>query len=59
MFNFIFKSGVEAFVNRRRKTISESNAPDRVNIANGYTNRLTQPISTIMSTTSINIENKK
>jgi len=59
VFNFIFKSGVEAFVNRRRKTISESNAPDRVNIANGYTNRLTQPISTIMSTTSINIENKK
>jgi len=59
VFNLIFKSGVEAFVNRRRKTISESNAPDRVNIANGYTNRLTQPISTIMSTTSINIENKK
>lgn len=54
-----FKSGVDAFVNRRRRTISESNVPDRITVINGYSHRLGQPISTVINSKSINVENKK
>lgn len=53
------KGGVDAFVNRRRRTISESNTPDRITVINGYNHRLGQPMSTVMNSKSINVENKK
>lgn len=55
----IYKSGVDAFVNRRRRTISESNAPDRVIEMNGHNHRSNQPIPTVTNSSSVNVENKK
>lgn len=58
MFNlFYLKCGVDAFVNRRRKTINESsNVSDRVTVMNGHNHRVTQPI---MNSKNVNVENKK
>ncbi|KAF0768367.1 nucleoporin NUP1 isoform X3 [Aphis craccivora] len=53
------ESGVDAFVNRRRRTISESNAPDRVMVMNGHNHRFNQPIPTVTNSSSVNLENKK
>ncbi|CAH1715093.1 unnamed protein product [Aphis gossypii] len=53
------ESGVDAFVNRRRRTISESNAPDRVMVMNGHNHRFNQPIPTVTNSSSVNVENKK
>ncbi|KAL5242137.1 hypothetical protein ACI65C_009547 [Semiaphis heraclei] len=51
------ESGVDAFVNRCRRTISESNAPDHV--MNGHNHRFNQPTPTITNSSSAKIENKK
>ncbi|XP_026813652.1 nucleoporin NUP1 isoform X2 [Rhopalosiphum maidis] len=55
----IYKNGVDAFVNRRRRTISESNAPDRVIVMNGHNHRFNQPIPTVTNSSAANVENKK
>ncbi|XP_025412323.1 nuclear pore complex protein Nup153-like isoform X3 [Sipha flava] len=52
-------SSGDAFVDRRRKTITESNTPDRLTVMNGHNHRLTQPISIVMNSKNINIDNKK
>lgn len=59
--NFIWflKNGVDAFVNRRRKTISESNSSDRVAPISSYNQRITQPVSVIMNPKSIAGESQK
>lgn len=46
-------------MNRRRRTISESNAPDRVMVMNGHNHRFNQPIPTVTNSSSVNLENKK
>lgn len=53
------QSGVDAFVNRRRRTISESTTPDRITVINGYNNRLPQPSSAVMNSKCINGDSKK
>lgn len=58
-YNSILKSGVDAFVNRRRRTISESSAPDRVIVMNGHNHRFNQPSPTVTNSSSVNVENKK
>jgi len=59
-YNSILKSGVDAFVNRRRRTISESSAAsDRVIVMNGHNHRFNQPTPTVTNSSSVNVENKK
>lgn len=58
-YNLILKSGVDAFVNRRRRTISETSAPDRVIVMNGHNHRFNQPAPTVTNSSSVNVENKK
>ncbi|XP_022179829.1 nucleoporin NUP1 isoform X2 [Myzus persicae] len=53
------ESGVDAFVNRRRRTISETSAPDRVIVMNGHNHRFNQPAPTVTNSSSVNVENKK
>ncbi|KAL4097068.1 hypothetical protein QTP88_021904 [Uroleucon formosanum] len=53
------ESGVDAFVNRRRRTISESSAPDRAIVMNGHNHRFNQPSPTVTNSSSVNVENKK
>lgn len=52
----MLQGGVDTFANRRRRTISESNAPDHVIVMNGHNHR---PIPTVTSSNSVNVENKK
>ncbi|VVC38420.1 Hypothetical protein CINCED_3A020102 [Cinara cedri] len=53
------ESGVDTFVYRRQRTINEFNSPDRVTVINGHSHRSTQPISTIIGSKSVNLENRK
>lgn len=53
----MLQNGVDAFVYRRQKTINESNTSDRVTITNGHNHRLSQPMSPIISSKSV--ENRK
>lgn len=58
-YNSTLKGGVEAFVNRRRRTISESSAPDRIIVMNGHNHRFNQPTPTVTNSSGVNVENKK
>lgn len=53
------QSTVDAFMNRRRRTISETTTPDCVTAINGYSHRLPQPTSALISSKCIIGDNKK
>lgn len=55
----MLQSGVDTFVYRRQRSINESNTSDRVTVINGHNHRSTQPISGIINSKSVNVENRK
>lgn len=58
LFILFLQSSVDAFVNRRRKTISESTIPDHLTVLNAHNYRASQPISIAMGPKN-NTDSKK